>query len=186
MSREARSTFNKAVLRHTFYFVTTAALSLSNGGCALFGTPKKTQVPLRQRVYYATYEEVERAMKQAIVRYPQRIDNPDAGIYETDWVKGDLRFRPVQMKESFSDGYQYRLLIRLVRGKTDAKPAIKVIISKESELKRDFFAAPESLPSDGLEEMILLYRIQRELTLDKAIRRSQDKSNKTNQNDKEE
>lgn len=150
-------------------------------GCSLFGPEKPDPVQYRQRVYFYAYEEVERAMKHALVRYPPKIDNPDAGVYETDWVKGSLRFKPAHKDEKFADGYRYRLLVRLVRGKSETKPAIKVIVSKVSTLQRDFFAEEETLNSDGLEEMLLLYRIQRELVLDKAIRRSQEKANKASE-----
>jgi hypothetical protein len=142
--------------------------------------------PIILPVYFAPYEDVERAVKQAMTQYPQKIDNPDAGIYETDWIKGDARFNPPHQAPSYPDGFRYRLLVRIVKGKSEAKPAIKVIISKTGELQRDFFAAPEPIPSDGLEEMVVLYRIQRELALEKAIRRSQERSSSGDRDDDEE
>ena len=134
----------------------------------------KVGVPV-SRVFYAKYDEVETALKQAMIRYPQRIDNSDAGIFETDYLKGEARFRPPQAEKDYSSGYKYRILIRVVRGKSDLKPGVagtKVQVLKQAELARDFFSAPEPQPSDGLEEEAILYRIGRELNIAKAIQKS--------------
>lgn len=149
----------------------------SSPGCALFGDKKSKPVLSRHRVYFAPVTDVERAMKQSMIRYPQRVDNPEAGIFETDWIKGEQRFQAAHQNVEYSDGYRYRLLVRLIKGKSTAKPAVKVIVSKNIELQRDFFSEPEPVPSDGLEETIILYRIQRELALERAIRRAQEKAN---------
>lgn len=155
-----------------------AALALALfPGCAIFGAKKPPTVLSRQRVYFAPVADIERAMKQAMVKYPQRVDDPEAGIYETDWIKGDVRFKPAHQPVTYPDGYRYRLVVRLVKGKSTAKPAVKVVVSKQIELQRDFFSEPEAVPSDGLEETLVLYRIQRELSIEKAIKRAQEKSN---------
>ena len=130
------------------------------------------------RVYYANYEDVEIALKQAMIRYPQKIDNTEAGIFETDYLKGEARFKPPHKPAVFSPGYRYRILVRLVRGRTDEKSAIKVQITKKPEVVRDFFSDADSVKSDGLEEQVILYRIGRELQLARAIARASDKANK--------
>jgi hypothetical protein len=153
-----------------------AALCVS--GCALFGEKKAPAVLKREKVFNAPYEDVERAIKQSMIKYPAKVDNPDAGIYETDWVKDVTRFRPAQMRDDFPDGFQYRLLVRMAKGRT-TKSATKVIISKEAVLNRDFFAEPEPVPSDGTEEDVILYRVGRELAIERAIKKFQEKQNKS-------
>ena len=130
------------------------------------------------RVFYAKYEEVEGAIKQAMIKYPPRVDNTEEGIFETDYVKGDQRFKPPHENTEFSPGYRYRILVRLVRGKTEDKPAVKVLVTKQIEMAKDFFAEPRMLTSDGLEENVVLYRIGRELTLARAILKANEKANR--------
>ena len=167
---------------HRLSLIGVVALSLSGSlsGCALFGDKKAPNVPMREKVFNVPYEDVERAVKQAMIRYPAKVDNPDAGIYETDWVKDETRFRPAHMKSDYSEGFQYRILVRMVRGKTKGA-ATKVTISKQAVLNRDFFAEPEPRPSDGLEEDVILYRIGRELQIERALKKFQEKQNKANQ-----
>jgi hypothetical protein len=130
------------------------------------------------KVFFAKYEDVEAALKLAMLRYPSRVDNTEAGIFETDYVKGDARFRPPHKNADYSSGYHYRILLNLVKGKTQAKNAVQVVVVKKIEVQRDFFAQPVVLPSDGLEESVILYRIGRELTIMKAIQKAQEKQNK--------
>lgn len=130
------------------------------------------------RVYYANYEDVDIALKQSMIRYPQKVDNTEAGIFETDYIKGEARFKPPHKITVFSPGYRYRILVRLVRGRTDERSAIKVQVTKKPEIVRDFFSDADSVKSDGLEEQVVLYRIGRELQLARAIAKASDKANK--------
>jgi len=158
-----------------------AAIFLVGSGCQTaterLDQKLKVGVPVTQ-VFFAKYEEVEAALKLAMLKYPQRVDNTEAGIFETDFVKSDGRFKPPHKQIEYSSGYRYRVLIRLVRGKTEAKPAVKVVVLKQIEMVPDFFSQPETLPSDGLEESVILYRIGRELTINKALQRALEKQNK--------
>lgn len=175
MSRAARSISNPL---RTFVFLLLLGGALS-GCAALANRPAekpKCDGPC-SRVYFAKYEEVEAAVKQAMIKYPQRVDNTEAGIFETDYVKGDARYLPPHKDQKLDNGYRYRILIRLVRGKAEGKPSVKVQVTKRIELARDFFSEPEILSSDGYEEDVILYRIFRELTIARAVVKATEKSN---------
>ncbi len=113
-----------------------------------------------------------------MIRYPQKVDNTEAGIFETDYIKGEARFKPPHKTTVYSPGYRYRILVRLVRGRTEDRPAIKVQLTKKPEVVRDFFSDAAPATSDGLEEQVILYRIGRELQLARAIARANEKANK--------
>jgi hypothetical protein len=133
------------------------------------------------KVFFAKYEDVEAALKLAMLKYPQRVDNTEAGIFETDFVKGEARFRPPHKVAEYSSGYRYRVLIRLVKGKSEARPAVKVVVVKQIEIASDFFVEPAVQPSDGLEESVIIYRIGRELTINKSLQKAVEKQNKKDQ-----
>jgi hypothetical protein len=169
-------------LRSVAFVLLASALSIGAATGCQTATQRLEQklkigVPVTQ-VFFAKYEDVEAALKLAMLRYPQRVDNTEAGIFETDYVKGDSRFKAPHVNTEYPSGYRYRILIRLVRGKTDSRPAVKVVVLKQIEQVQDFFAEPAQLPSDGLEESVILYRIGRELTINKALQRAADKQNK--------
>ena len=178
MSHGAPLNFKPLILTR---FLLSGAFALSASGCATASDKLEKRLKIGEpvaRVYAAKYEEVEGAIKQAMIRYPQRVDNTEAGIFETDYVKGEARFRSPAASTEFSPGYRYRLLLRLVRGKNDEKPAVKVLVTKQAEIARDFFSQPDPVGSDGLEEEVVLYRIGREIVLAKAMTKATDRANK--------
>jgi hypothetical protein len=168
-------------VRHSICkFILVAVAASMSGACVATDRLEhrlKVGEPVSQ-VFFAKYEEVEAALKLSMLRYPQRIDNTEAGIFETDYVKGDLRFRPPHKTSDYPSGMRYRLIVRLVRGKSVAKPAVQVVVIKQIEMSRDFFAEPQNLQSDGLEEQTILYRIGRELTIGKALQKSNEQNAK--------
>ena len=168
------------------HFAVFGALALSMSGCATTASDRLAQKlkvgePV-SKVFFAKYEDVEAALKLAMLRYPQRVDNTEAGIFESDYVKGEARFKPPHKPVDYSSGYRYRLLVRLVRGESVTRPAVKVVVLKQIEIARDFFAEPQILPSDGLEEAVILYRVGRELTINRTLQKAGERQNKQDAN----
>ncbi len=145
--------------------------------------PQKADQPTDiERVYSATPEEIQRAIKQVMLKYPQRVDNLEEGIFETDYIKGEQRWHPPDKLPDkpghFGAGYRYRILIHILKGKRDGKfPVVKAIVTKAIEDQADFFSDADPRSSDGLEELTILYRIQREISMAKAAERAQERLN---------
>jgi hypothetical protein len=59
------------------------------------------------------------------------------------------------------------------KGKTEGRESTRVTIDKRMEILRDFFSEPETIESDGLEEKMIFYRIERELIIQDALKRAQ-------------
>ncbi len=122
------------------------------------------------RVLSASIDKVWRATQLALAEYPIHVNNQEAGVIETEFIKADQGFKtPGQEVRGARSGKRYHLLVKvynLAPGKT------KVVIRKEVELQRDFFSGREKTPSDGLEELAVMYRLERELNIDKAIEKN--------------
>jgi len=147
--------------------------------CALFAERPgpATYTGPREQVYYATYEEVWRATNLVLQPYPLRVSNMDQGILETDGIRGFRIFTPVYKRESTSSAEQYKLVARVIKGSLERKAATKVTLTKDVTLQSDFFSDPKFLPSDGLEEKTILYRIGREIQIERALAKAQKKQN---------
>jgi hypothetical protein len=177
MLLEARSIFNS--ISFSLACFVGVVFSFTQVGCSTATDKAESRLKVGEPVsesFVATYEDVEAALKQAMIKYPQRIDNTEAGVFETDFVKGEARFKPAHETQALSNGYRYRLILRLIRGKKDDKAAVKISVTKQIQLVRDFFAEPDTVTSDGLEEHAILYRIGRELSIAKALARANSKS----------
>lgn len=131
----------------------------------------------REQVYYANFEEVWRAVNLVLQPYPLRVSNMDQGMLETDEIRGYRVWAPPYKSETASNGETYRLTIRVIKGSLSSKTATKVTVVKDSQLRVDFFSDPKALPSDGMEEKSILYRIGREIQIERALAKAQKKQN---------
>jgi hypothetical protein len=132
---------------------------------------KKNQVFNYQKVFFSTYDSVWRAA-QLSLRYPIASNNMDHGILETDYIKADDGFISPTVDDVPSSGIRYKITLTLAKGKVEGKESVRVTITKNLERRRDFFSDPEPLVSDGLEEKIIFYRMERELLIDEALRKA--------------
>lgn len=165
-----KQVFRQKVLRSFFF-----AAVLFLGACALEPLPSKKEKIIRkfnnQKVFYFSYDSVWRASQLAL-KYPIAINNMDNGVLETDFIKADDGFLAPASSHMPSSGIRYKITLVLVKGKVDGKESVRVTVGKVIEKKRDFFSDPESLVSDGLEEMVIFYRIERELVIDEALKKA--------------
>lgn len=151
-------------------------------GCAAFEAtsgPKPAGLPL-EKIFYGTFDDIWRATQlalQAPTSYPLRVNNMDTGVIETELVKGSMVWTAPNATQTPGGGYSYRLFVRVVKGNLSGRQAYKVMVQKQAQMQRDFFADPESLGSDGLEEKVILYRIEREMQIDRALKRLNKKHN---------
>lgn len=126
---------------------------------------------INQKIFYFPYDSVWRAAQLA-VKYPIAVNNMDNGILETEFIRADDGFAsPVDDREP-SSGIRYKITLVLARGKVNNKESVRVTVNKTVEKKRDFFSDPESLVSDGLEEKVIFYRLERELVIEEALKKA--------------
>jgi hypothetical protein len=123
-----------------------------------------------QKVFFYPFDNVWKATLLTI-KYPLTNSNIDTGMIETEFVKGLEGWQPPINKETPSSGLQYKLHLSLVKGMINGKETVKVTLTKKIEVKRDFFSEPKAVETDGLEEMVIFYRIERELVIEEAIKK---------------
>jgi len=125
-----------------------------------------------ERQYRASYEETWRAVQQSIISYPLKVNNMDVGQIQTTPIRGTTQFKPPHLSKVSGTGQRYSLTINVM--KVSAR-LTKVTILKDTVVHRDFISQPEEKISDGLEESVLLYRIGREIEVEKILVRESNK-----------
>lgn len=124
-----------------------------------------------QKIFYYPYDNVWRAAQLAL-KYPIAVNNMDHGLLETDFIKADDGFVAPSIEKLPSSGIRYKISMILAKGRVDGRNGVRVTINKTIEKKRDFFSDAEILFTDGLEEKALLYRMERELIIDEALKKA--------------
>lgn len=124
----------------------------------------------RQKIFLSDYDDVWRAAHTAL-KYPISNENQDTGVIETDFIKAQDGFIPPESKVP-SSGLRYKIFMYFAKGRTQGRESVRVTVDKRIEKLRDFFSDAESLSSDGLEEKLLFYRIERELLIMKGLKKA--------------
>lgn len=125
------------------------------------------------RVFPYSYDSVWRSAL-TVLKYSITDQNQETGHIETDYIKpADGGWIRPDGGSNVSAGIRYRIAISLVRVRTEnGKTGVKVTVEKKLERIRDFFSDPEALESDRLEEKSILYRLERELLIDEALKKA--------------
>ncbi|MFK8137560.1 MAG: hypothetical protein AB8E15_04280 [Bdellovibrionales bacterium] len=128
--------------------------------------------PPFQKVFYEDYSLVWEAVQKASGRYQAKMSDAQGGVISTEIMKSDSGWiSPVQQQMPPS-GRRYWFEIRVLRVQDSKRnDAVKVSVKKFVQITRDFFSTPENLDSDGLEEQEVLYRVGREILLEKGLRK---------------
>lgn len=135
---------------------------------------KRPEEPFYTRLYTGNFDEVWIASLKALNDYPLKLSNKDAGKIQSEVVNGpynDLLFtypEGIELPERFR--YAVRLnFARLIS--EDDQPVVRVRVIKDLERFVDFYTGWTPFPSDGLEERVLLYRIEHLLKMEQTMSR---------------
>ena len=119
------------------------------------------------KVVRADYQKIWRAVMLTLEDYPIETENNEKGYLKTEPILENTIWKlPFPLKKA--EG-KYTLDIRLIKGQSGDEPVVKVQIFKKIKVQKGFISEPEIIPSSGLEEKAILYRILRELEIEKAI-----------------
>lgn len=144
-------------------------------GCA--SSPDLEAPQAYEKEFAANFEETWRAIQQAIISYPLKINNMELGQVQTTSIRGSTQFKPPPATKIKASGYRYSLVINLLKV---SNAVTRVSILKEVMVRRDFISKPEAKYSDGYEENQILYRIGRELEIEKILLRDSKKKEAKN------
>ncbi len=154
----------------------SAFLFLMLAGCALFekqteSADKIIQKASRQKIFFAPYDLVWKAAHQSI-KYTIASENQDFGVIETDYVKAVDGWLPPDKSKPEYKSARYKLNLTFAKGKIEGRESTRVTIDKKVEIFRDFISEKQIISSDGLEELSLFYRVEREIIIAQALKKA--------------
>ncbi len=128
--------------------------------------------PYYTRLYHGNFDEVWTSSLKALNDYPLKLSNKDSGKIQSEIVNGpynDLVFSHPENLE-LPERFRYSIRLNFAKLTTDERqPLTRVRIIKELEKFNDFYTGWTTLPSDGIEERVLLYRIEHILQMEKIL-----------------
>jgi len=148
----------------------------TGSGCSLFDRQPDPEnailkQSIHQKVFFASYDTVWKAAHTTI-KYTIAVENQDTGFLETEYIKGVDGFLAPEVQKTPSAGSRYKRVFNFAKGRTEGRESTRVTVEKKIERLRDFFSEPDFIPSDGLEEKVIFYRIEREIVISDALKKA--------------
>lgn len=122
--------------------------------------------PVTETVFRGSMDQVWMATEKTLANYPISESNRDSGVLKTDFLRGPQCWQSPKQSEKYSAGVRCSLTLQLIKIPHNG---IRVRVNKSLQMMRDFISEPEDIDNDGMEEMMILYRIDRELTIAKEV-----------------
>ncbi len=105
----------------------------------------------------------------ALEDYPIEVENNETGRLKTESIQTGTIWKPSFTDKPGDSASKYTIHIKLIKGRIDSVPVVKALVLKKIFVQKGFMNVPERQASDGMEERAVLYRIFREISIEKAI-----------------
>ena len=122
------------------------------------------------KVFYTDYDKVWKALMLTMESYSVEEEDQEKGFLRTARRGGNKLWTPPFPEErSLSGTRSDVIVVYLTRGQKDSVPGVRVSVLKKSSVRKGFLTEAERVPSHGLEEKVILYRILREIEIEEFI-----------------
>lgn len=124
------------------------------------------------KIFRADFNQTWQAVIEVMKKYDIAQRNQEAGYIKTRWMDNTME---VNFTDSFgsSDAVKaarFKLVVNVVKGFRSSSEVAKVTIYKRQLVEQDFLQGWKEIPTDGIMEQTLLYRIERLIDNDNKLK----------------
>lgn len=139
------------------------ALLLLINSCTSYEKYRKVteELEIPSRIFKADFNQTWQAVLQVMRRFDNSYLNQESGRIKTRWMDNTLQ---VNFNDSFGSNdavkaAEFRLMVNVTEGYSYGRKISKVTIYKRQRVEQDFLQGWKEIPTDGIQEKTLLYRI---------------------------
>lgn len=143
-------------------------------GCASYEQFKyiTEEFEIPNQVFKADFNQTWQAVIQIMKKYDLSVQNQEAGVLKTRWVDNTLE---LNFADSFGNNdavkaARFKLIVNVVKGYRGTREVAKVTVFKRQMVEHDFLQGWKIIPSDGILEKSVLYRIDRIIQIDNKLK----------------
>lgn len=129
------------------------------------------------QVFKTEYSQTWQGVLQVMKKYDLEMQSQEAGVIKTRWIDNTLE---LNFADSFgsSDAVKsskFKLVINVVKGFRGGREVSKVTVFRRQMIEQDFLQGWKVIPSDGILEKAILYRVNRVLSIDQKLKKIEEK-----------
>jgi hypothetical protein len=132
------------------------------------------------QVFDADYTQTWQAVLQEMKKYNLSLQNQEAGVIKTRWTDNTLE---LNFADSFGTGdavkaAKFMIIVNVVKGFRGNREVCKVTVFRRQMVEQDFLQGYKVIPSDGILENTILYRIGRNIQIENQLKVIEEKRQK--------
>lgn len=155
-------------LRLSYIFVFLLA------GCASYEKFRQIteELEIPSEVFKADFNQTWQAVIQVMKKYDIAYQNQESGKIKTRWMDNTLQ---INFADAFGSSEavkaaEFQLVINVAEGFSYGRKVTKVTVFKRQRVEHDFLQGWKEVPTDGIQEQTLLYRIQTLINNDNKLK----------------
>lgn len=131
------------------------------------------ELELPSQVYTADFNQTWQAVLQIVKKFDISYQNQESGKVKTRWMDNTLQ---VNFNDSFGSSdtvkaAEFQLMLNVSEGFSYGRKVTKVTIFKRQRIENDLLQGWKEIPTDGIQEKTILYRIERLLAIDNELKK---------------
>lgn len=128
------------------------------------------------KVYKADFNQSWKAILAVMKKYDLSLQNIESGVIKTRWMDNtsELNFADHFGSSGAVKAAKFKLVVNLVKGFKSGREVSKITVYRRQLVEQDFLQGWKEIPSDGIHEKVILYRIDRMLTIDNKMKKIED------------
>ena len=125
------------------------------------------------KIFQSDFNQSWQSVLKVMSRYDLEIKDQDSGTIKTKWIDNTLE---VNFADSFGSNdsvrsAKFKIIISVTKGFRSGREVSKVTIYKRQMIEQDFLQGWKTIPTDAIQENVILYRIGRNLTIDQKLKK---------------
>jgi len=162
--------------------VAAIILIIAPAGCSSYEQfryiTEEFEIP--NKVFRHDYNQTWLAVLQVMKKYNLELTNQEAGVIKTRWEDNTLE---INFADSFgsSDSVKaarFKLIVNVVKGFRTNKEVTKVTVYRRQMIEQDFLQGWKVIPTDGILEKTIIYRIERNLKIAARLKKIEEQKAK--------
>lgn len=143
-------------------------------GCASYEKFRQIteELEIPSEIFKADFNQAWQAVIQVMKRYDIAYQNQESGKIKTRWMDNTLQ---VNFADAFGSSEavkaaEFKLVVNVAEGYSYGQKVTKVTIFRRQRIEHDFLQGWREVPTDGIQEKTLLYRINTLINNDNKLK----------------
>ena len=125
------------------------------------------------KIFRADFHQTWQAAIEVMKKYDLSLQNIETGVIKTRWIDNtnELNFVESFNSSEAVKAARFKLIVNVVKGFRSGREVSKVTVYRRQLVEEDFLQGWKEIPSDGIHEKVLLYRVERLVKIDNELKK---------------